>query len=461
MDVHRNRSIFTFMLTAMVLGFVFWTHDTTAQPLGTFGFGGRSAGMAGAGVELINDFDAVYLSPSTMVYGKSSVGVGFMWGVNAMRFRLSPRPSGYDVPGPQPEQARTQSGSFKYPAGLMVGGSTGFGLDWLRLGVLAYIPLGGFGKEYTYYADERERFFSNTLHYQLLEDQLSGMWIIVGMAFKVLPYLSLGGGMAFIPSTSADSLLYMPNAADDSTREINLRSKTKLATAAIASITVSLLHQRLRLGGYFRDQLCMRIQGATSGWMAGTNKLYPINQPVDFVTSYSPRQVGVSAAMRLKRVRASLDISWQQWSRYLDNHDKRAGFHDTVNASLGAEVPLGKAWVVRTGVGYRQSPVPEQTGRTNFVDNDMLAIAVGGQYSFNWLKQTLQIQIFFQFQGALRRSNTKKVPKQGAPACGPGVTDLCDESPSTPGLQTGNPGFPGYSSGGWLIVSGIEVIARF
>ena len=67
-----------------------------------------------------------------------------------------------------------------------------------------------------------------------------------------------------------------------------------------------------------------------------------------------------------------------------------------------------------------------------------------------------------------------KAQLEDHPACTPGVTDVCDEitgddvNPATgvpwaeaEGLQTGNPGFPGWSSGGWLASMGFEASWEF
>ena len=53
--------------------------------------------------------------------------------------------------------------------------------------------------------------------------------------------------------------------------------------------------------------------------------------------------------------------------------------------------------------------------------------------------------------------------------CAEGVQSLCDELPDreadtpglpaarTRGLQTGNPGFPGYTHGGYVVSAGLEI----
>ena len=61
---------------------------------------------------------------------------------------------------------------------------------------------------------------------------------------------------------------------------------------------------------------------------------------------------------------------------------------------------------------------------------------------------------------------TRKLLGEDNTACAPGVTVVCDEvpddagdgDPRAAGLQTGNPGFPGFSSGGLLFIAGLQAI---
>jgi hypothetical protein len=90
--------------------------------------------------------------------------------------------------------------------------------------------------------------------------------------------------------------------------------------------------------------------------------------------------------------------------------------------------------------------------------HDLLVAGLGLEWSW-----------FLQFQFLIERE-TDKVALNAYPECAPGVGDICDEVPDAAinpqtglaypeaqGLQTGNPGFPGYVSGGWIGALGMEV----
>jgi hypothetical protein len=64
-----------------------------------------------------------------------------------------------------------------------------------------------------------------------------------------------------------------------------------------------------------------------------------------------------------------------------------------------------------------------------------------------------QLDLHLQTHLLPQRTNTKS--GDWAASCEDGLLGpICDEEPETPGLQTGNPGFPGFSSGGFIVQGG-------
>jgi long-chain fatty acid transport protein len=125
------------------------------------------------------------------------------------------------------------------------------------------------------------------------------------------------------------------------------------------------------------------------------------------VDNYQPQQVVFGGSWNpIEAIVVDLDVTWINWSKYkspatsvtanLDIRpppgvpssllpDKPAptllvdpGFHDTFVPRIGAEwkTPLtrrgfdGHTFFARAGYYYERSPIPEQTGITNFVDTD-------------------------------------------------------------------------------------------
>jgi len=64
--------------------------------------------------------------------------------------------------------------------------------------------------------------------------------------------------------------------------------------------------------------------------------------------------------------------------------DKSPRFEDTVATSVGAEITMPDGvTVLRAGVGYRPTFVPDQTGATNWLDNSAMLLGAGVSFQFH------------------------------------------------------------------------------
>ncbi len=170
----------------------------------------------------------------------------------------------------------------------------------------------------------------------------------------------------------------------------------------------------------------------------------------------------------------SADGVWFRWSEYLDNQAVGGrGFNDTVSVRASAQWQSAVGRQLRLGVAWEPSPVPTQDGRTNFVDNDRLVVSVGGGHEITVRGRAVELSWFAQVHSLLTRKTVKK-ELESYPACDDGGASLCDELPDDlprtdtgqetadhAGLQTGNPGFPGWHSWGTLLAFGFDLTWRF
>jgi len=151
-------------------------------------------------------------------------------------------------------------------------------------------------------------------------------------------------------------------------------------------------------------------------------------------------------------------LIWQSFkSSYLDRHGQSPSVYgqalawrDTASGALGVRQTYKDA---RAFLDFRYvpSPVPEQIGRSNYVDNDRFGIGVGADVLLH-LPAAFRPGIQLFADRFIPRHNTKNgsmlvdelpdgaVFSSGSTAAVPGAQ----------GLQTNNPGWPGFSSGGWL-----------
>ena len=166
--------------------------------------------------------------------------------------------------------------------------------------------------------------------------------------------------------------------------------------------------------------------------------------------------------------------TWFGWSRFKNDQGDAGGFDDVLEWRLGLETAVADESAFRLGVAWKPSPVPDQTGRTNYVDNARWVFSAGGGRSFELWGERFRFDAAFQFHGLLQRTVHKHaLGADDYPECGPSSGPICDEFPDpgpasadavrqrSAGLQTGNPGFPGYRHGGYIIGAGMDIQWNF
>jgi hypothetical protein len=113
-------------------------------------------------------------------------------------------------------------------------------------------------------------------------------------------------------------------------------------------------------------------------------------------------------------------------------------------------------------VDYQPTPVPPQTGRTNYADNDRVGVDVGLDYAFSLFGTRLRIGTELQAHRLVWRHQTKLPTPTSPDGLNHTPATVVDEVPDDStlngqplagrqGLQTNNPGWPGFGSGGWIL----------
>jgi long-chain fatty acid transport protein len=117
-------------------------------------------------------------------------------------------------------------------------------------------------------------------------------------------------------------------------------------------------------------------------------------------------------------------------------------------------------------VQYKPSPVPMQTGRSDYVDNDRLGGDVGVDYAFTFAHTSMRVGGQALVYWLVPHHQTK-LPTPNEPD---GVNHypalVADELPDdsqiagqpiagSQGLQTNNPGWPGFGSSGAVLGGGV------
>ena len=329
--------------------------------------------------------------------------------------------------------------------------------DRLTFGLYGMLPVSSFTQAQAFYPDEREALFSNSLHPELYGDRLTAVSIAFGAAFQILPELSVGAAVSLALSSAATSQDYIQDATNYST----LLTNNKVSTTIDVAPTIGVRWRTtswLRIGGTIHAPESFDVNTTIDSTLpTGTESGATQKNVFDWM----PWQVALGAeADVVRRGRELLSvvgsIDYGFWSDYLDRHGDSPSmygadlaWHDTLSGAVGLRETYrsGRAFL---DFRYVPSPVPEQVGRSNFVDNDRFGVALGGDVG---LHLPANIRPGFQVfaDRLIPRSNQKndgRVLDELPDGAVFGGTH--DPVPGAKGLQTNNPGWPGFSSGGWI-----------
>ena len=458
---------------------------SVATPLDLYGSGSKSAALGNTGAASANDFHAVHYNPAALTQGRSSFGGGVSYGLNDLQVRLSPRPEGYDIPDlgaespavPTEYQLNDRRGEsgLTHSFTLFTGSSSDLGTDHLRIGFSLSLPVYHSVESYaSRFSDERERLFSNQVAFSLLGGRVEHFVAQVATAYRLFDWLSFGVGASVTPEAFTKNDVYMNDAARQDEVDINVGLQTSTKWRLIGGLLVT-PNDRFNLGVSYRDEQYMLIRGLNQVQVRGLqgSESYPFYQRLNIVTNYSPRQFTYAGSWRDERQLFSADLAYTLWSDYLDSQGQETDFKDTWSARIGYEYKVIDGQALRVGARWEPSPIPEQRGRSNFVDNDRYVMSLGSGHEIEIQGKQLTLSWHVQLHSLIGRTHQKQLAERYE-LCSSETTLLCDEvsdelqDPRTrraleqaQGLQTGNPGFPAYSSGGSIFQAGVEVSWTF
>jgi hypothetical protein len=331
------------------------------------------------------------------------------------------------------------------------------------VGVHAMIPYSGFTSASAFYSDEREQYFSNSLHPELYGDRLTTTSLAFGLGTRLHPRFAVGVGttlglhtLATTPTYVAD-LGHFENLAIDSDVAVKTNLAPHLGLAYFPTSTTVLTAtahapQKVQIDTQFSFLLANGIEQRAT---------------VHFTHAFLPWRFALGVSQRLLPLPdgglfVTATVLHARWSTYLDRHgehpDPAYGWYDTTSGTVGLRWRQGRGSAL-LDVAYQPSPVPAQTGRTNYVDNNRASAVTGVAYRIPVGRASLGVALQVQGHRLLPRTTSKAAA--GAPA---GVIDEVPDDaviggqpvPGREGLQTNNPGWPGFSSAGWVLATAIS-----
>ncbi len=488
---------------------LFAAGDASASPLFELvgsgqGTGGFSARVTGPGAA------SAYFNPALLPYAKQGVEVGVFLlssqiGVAVDGRELSPvcgLEGRCDVPsvrGAAPESYRHAdgspigspalptewlerghspigSGSDGLPARPRQGDGSGHAVlpyqmiglvapvfgERLTLGLHAMIPLREFTTARSFYGDERKQFCSKSLHPELYGDRLMATSLAFGGGSRIMKNLSIGMAFTLSLTNKAIAPVYVSNLSNLNTLLIDSRIGVETAVAPHFGVVYDPT-SALRLVLTVHTPRAFEIQSGFEYTLATGAKQ---GASVSFTHDYMPLTLALGGSFAIgtisgHHVSAMATAFFARWSEYKDRHSERPvpdyGWSDLFYGSAGMRDAVGNLEAF-FDVTYQPSPVPLQTGRSNYVDNERVATAFGAEYKFPLWGSQMKAGAQAQVHWLPKRHQSKIVPPAGNypqlvkdEIPDDAVDSLGDPVPGRGGLQTNNPGFPGFASEGWLL----------
>ena len=434
---------------------------------------------------------AAYFNPALLPDATFKLEAGFFGLVTRGRIRLKSRPAGVDVPaavydpelsfsGPRPiatqdlANPRSDTDEDDHVLYAVVGLVRPLAGKYLVFGFYSLLPVNSFLDQKGFFADEREQYFSNKLYFEQLGDRASATSFAFALGSQLNDWLSVGAGIDIAVVTQSNTSVYMPDAGNQQNvllnPDIHTNSKFKpyLGVVYRPSPRVSIaatLHLGTSNDTFGQNQV--RVRNDTSQYPPGLDY---IPQTYVLTQGNEPARLGLGASLSSRRQVENGRAAWEvglvavaeRWSQYRDRHGESPldTWHDTVTVVAGGNF----AWRQRRlafDLGYVPSPVPDQTGRTNYVDNSRIVSSASIESPVNLLGREIEAGVYLfgsvfvprSVDKDLNRTDANKLVDEFPDSTVNNLTHLPD--PRAAGLQTNNPGYPGFSSSGYMLGLGV------
>jgi long-chain fatty acid transport protein len=359
-----------------------------ASVFDTYGFGSRSAAMGNAHAAAAEDYTGVFYNPGTLTVRKRPhLGLGVNLVAPNLSAEAQPRDRGPDIDlAPEPITPRTNVGvhlGLLFPLGGLID-------NRFALGLGVYVP--------TIQVTRVESFDPVTPHfyrYDALPDKIN---LALGAAFELHPTISLGLGYQYLGTLTGNAQIDLDLLTRRFTRkdvDVDIQGRGGLT----AGVLIRPL-DALRIGLSYRSALAVEYVLDVDINLVGIGSLVV---DIDGVALYTPEQYTLGAAWQGETWTLTGDLIWSRWSAApdpsphftvtLDGADiglgaivadaepVDLGAEDTLEARIGTEWAVQRNLWLRAGYGIRPTPLPSQTGFTNYLDSDAHIVGLGVGYS--------------------------------------------------------------------------------
>jgi long-chain fatty acid transport protein len=407
-----------------------WTVGTraTASVADLLGLGSRAVAMGGAYTALAEDFSAVYYNPAGLSQTRNSdLAVGGLWARPWFTYQ---------------EQGQSTSTPHLYSTGALyigvtsnLGHMTGYRqlAPW-TLGICLYLPV-----ERALLADIPNESSEKKFIFYL--DQSQVLAFLMSLSWKISGWLSVGAGAnlladlrapneAFVSVDLKTVIPYLMGLSDlIKTVRPRIMRDAEVKAAPIVGVQVQPVSW-LRVGVTYRGKFYAETVGSQDILLrfmdfSGRTSLAlqtAVLADIHYIHFWNPNQVsGGLALFPTEALRVGVDLTWADWSDYVDSmwNVPAIRYTDTFTPRLGVEYRLESGILLRGGYYFQPTPVPEQTQASNYLDNDKHVVSVGAGYTFPRLpllpiwKKPLTVEGYIQYTQLVTRVYHKVDPKYG------------------------------------------------
>ncbi len=416
--------------------------EARAEMASLFGIGQKSPAMGGTALNQGNyDPFQVYTAPAALGFLRR---VEFSFGVQYLDPQIKPY-------GTITLNSSGTQGDFK-DAGVLPGGGTviGFALPLgkirpLTLGGAIYLPfttmirVSGTPVDYPFYP--------------LYTDISRNFFFVVGAGYELVDGLALGVNVRSTTKSNTMYVLRSDNSINYSASAVEAKSQSRLSFSVVYDHGRRKPESPWSLGLMYRGK-----SGMENKLQADVSAFVPVQGELNSMPAYTPAEWVAMGSFKLAgKYSFSGDVSRVKWSDYVSPYGSgninsyvigslhsTADFKDTTVFRFGMQQEVGigdglvKKLFWREGYQWHPSPAPDQTGDTNFVDNDRHMASAGLGMSLDHPfrdNDVFDLDFFFQYNflkdRPVRKSTATKV------------------------------GAPGYDTGGKLLLYGMGVSLRF
>jgi long-chain fatty acid transport protein len=427
---------------------------------------------------------AAYFNPALLPDATPKLEAGFFYLTARTKIHLKERPAGADVPStvynstlsgtmpplatvdlPNPRSDTNASDSTLYAVLGIVRPLAG---KYLVFGFYSLLPVNTFLDQKGFFPDEREQYFSNQLHFEQLGDRLKATSFAIALGSQLNDWLAIGAGIDIAVVTRSSMQVYMPDAGNQKRvlldPDIRTNSKFKPYLGVIyrpwSRVTVAgTLH--LGTSNDTNGENQVRMWKPKDDYDNGLNY---IPQVYTLTQGNEPARLGLGIGLSSKWIvderplwEIGLMAVGERWSQYRDRHGETPAerWRDTVTLVAGGNF----AWRQRRlafDLGYAPSPVPHQNGRTNYVDNGRIMSSASIEAPVQLLGRDVAAG-FYLFGTYFIPRTADKDPAKIVDEYPDTAIDVRTQLPATDtaGLQTNNPGYPGFNSRGYMLGLGV------